>query len=76
MKRKALIVTAQLICVFVFAYAKSMVSNDAEHMSNTVGNPNNMAFVPGKNSDRPGLPPSLIIVFAVSMKKFGSLQTI
>ena len=34
-KTKALIsfaVTAKLICVFVFAYAKSRVSHDAAHM--------------------------------------------
>ena len=38
MKAKALIcctVTAQLICIFVFAYAKSRFSHDASHLSHS-----------------------------------------
>ena len=30
---------------------------------------NKMAYVPSKDSDQPGIPPSLIRVFAVRMKK-------
>ena len=40
-KTKALIsfaVTAKLICVFVFAYAKSRFSHDAAHMLTCLGN--------------------------------------
>ena len=39
MKTKALIsfvVTAKLICVFVFAYAKSRFSHDAAHLSPSI----------------------------------------
>ena len=63
---KALIsfaVTAKLICVFVFAYAKSRFSHDAAHFIFNWKNPikisymsynksNNFALEPSKNSDQ------------------------
>ena len=59
-KTKALIsfaVTAKLICVFVFAYAKCWFSYDAAHIELQSNKANNLGFGPSKDSDQSEHPP-------------------
>ena len=51
MNTKALITATQLVCAFVFAYAKSRFSHDAAHMRRVVRKPE-FAYTTNKDEDQ------------------------